>query len=153
MRNYFKFKSPDVDISISFKDKFVLVQGDSNQGKSLFIAQLNSAIEAGMVEDVIDTDLRYYVVNSKKDLQHLKEDVDKGLYNLIIVDEFYAHKVMTTIVDCDCFALCITRKVCLDFNLSRRCFYKAVRDDSGVMKVYCLRKTYSSMTKLINGDA
>lgn len=128
----FDFVSPTVDCHLVFKDKYLLVTGDSAGGKSYFISQLSADLAIGGSK--IKTDLDVQIITSKREIQLIDDIVaDQQKLTLFVVDEFLAYDVIKAVENLPALCLAVSRKTYSNVNLSYRSFLQVYRDDDGVM--------------------
>lgn len=139
---YLSIKNKNTDIYLEFKDKYIFVQGDSGEGKSLLVSMLSD--EETISRDV-DTDLDIRILN-KLTINDFK-NWNNG--ELIVTDEVYARKYLSSFKTKNCYFLIVTRKIFKNINFSYRSIYNLVRNDTKSK----LEKAYTfSESKVDNYD-
>lgn len=128
--NYLKFKSSRIDIDLSFVDKYTFINGDSGSGKSLFIEQLNMALD--ITPESIECPLNIIVINSTKQLNSIALENDST--ELLICDEPFARALINFVKGKYVYVIIVTRKVYSDLNFSYRCLHTLYRED-GIAKI------------------
>ena len=107
----FKIKYDKIDIEFDFKEKCILLSGDSGNGKSLLVNTISSLVRDGSNDEFITSDIPYYVIGSKNELQTVSLNVQRDGCALFIADEFIAHALIESVQNLNAYYLVVTRKI------------------------------------------
>lgn len=129
----FSIHTSRVSFDVELKDKYILIDGDSGKGKSLFVSEVLRVLELG--SDEIHSDLPVYVIRSKDDINALDGHIAKGEMPLLISDEVKAPSVLSAVKDKRVYCILVTRKVYAHVNMSYRSLYVMNRSEEGVSYV------------------
>lgn len=145
---YLKLKNKHWDIDVDLRYKYVLLEGDSGEGKSRIISRLNRDIRTGTL--TVETDLKFKLVTTE---DNIKEAVEGSV---LFCDEEFAVKAIKYIKNLYMYAVCITRKKHDYINMSYKCIYRLldINDILVSERVYKepVRK-YSEYDSFITEDA
>lgn len=129
----FKIKYDKIDIEFDFKEKCILLSGDSGNGKSLLVNTISSLVRDGSNDEFITSDIPYYVIGSKNELQTVSLNVQRDGCALFIADEFIAHALIESVQNLNAYCLVVTRKIYTGISALDKALFTLINRDGCIM--------------------
>lgn len=126
----FELNTSKVRLKLDLRDKYILIDGFSGKGKSLFVAEAEKALRSETGE--LKSDVKCIVVSNSANLEVIDIMVSKYGCVIFIVDEFYAYRVIESISGLNAYCIAVTRKIYSNINMSYRSLYTIDRDEDGI---------------------
>ncbi len=115
-----------IKADIKCNDKYVLINGFSGEGKSLFVSEIDRVKDTGWGIDKLYSSHEFMIISKKEELNDIYNNYNKGI-RLFISDEFYGYRLISAVSGLDAYVIVVTRKIYSNINMSYRCLYHAVR--------------------------
>jgi hypothetical protein len=129
----FSLNTSKISAHFEFYDKYILVDGYSGRGKSLFVSEVDRALE--LDSESLKATMECMTVNSKKELELAIRLMNEGQDFILVSDEFLGYKVIQAIQNRNSYCIVVTRKRYSNINMSYRVLYHVSRDSNGFTSI------------------
>ena len=129
----FSIKTDRIEFEVELKDKYILIDGHSGQGKSLFVSEVERILDVNSNE--IKSDLPVHVIESRDALLSIDIICSRELA-VFISDEERAPKVIEKIQGKRAYCIVVTRKIYSNYNMQHV-------DNAHSMKYYSVVYNFS----------